>query len=403
MFARGAASSDFLIACEDGDLAVVAQYIAENADKPDAINVMAAGGASAIYKAAIHGHAHIVAALLKVPELYVKVRNCVGATPIFAAAFKGHTEIVKLLIADKRTDINVRTDFGDIPLRTAIVNGHTAVVKLLLNAGAKVNDFDEYEQIATACNYAEIKQLLLDQRKRQIQFHQIAMFTLPYLSEHDQLSLRRTSRQLRDAIRDNQTAPWLTKSQFCKAVSGTFTNDNHLLKATLTRSWQYYCEIINNDNNEDAILHKLRGDEINFFYTVKLKSQMTADGRVYSPRLFHNWSTNAVWMLANIHKGRAFVIISPLHDKYLHRVYSTASTSAFAREIAAAMQAGYTVSVLNDRYLKLTPPAAGAHLKVKMSDMKLSHAEVRLFYQKSQTIKDNQPPAPTNNSYCVMQ
>lgn len=402
MFARGAASSDFLTACEDGDLEVVVQYIAENAETPTAVNVMAAGGATGIYKAAVHGHAHIVAELLKIPELYVKARYGGGATPIFAASFRGHTEIVKLLIADKRTDINVRTDFGDTPLRTAIVNGHTAVVKLLLDAGAFVNDFNEYEKIATACNYVEIKQLLLEQRKKHIQFHQIAMFTLPYLSEHDQLSLRRTSRHIRDAIRDNQTAPWLTKSQFCKAISGTFTNENRLLKTTLTRSWQYYCEIINNNNNEDAILHKLRGDEINFFYDMKFKSQMEADGRVYSPRLFHNWSTNAVWMLANIHKGRAFVIISPLHDKYLHRVYSTASTSAFAREIAAAMQAGYTVSVLNDRYLKLTPPAAGAYLQVKMSDMKLSHADVRLFYQQCQTIKDNQPPAATNKSFCVI-
>ena len=388
MFAHDVSGNDFIKAAKAGDLEVVRQYITENAENPAAINQAEFGG-TAILAAAANGHAHIVAELLKVPELDVNAGNGVGSTPIFVASAKGHVDVVRLLIADKRTDINARTDFGDFPLMSAIIEKRAAIVILLLSAGATVND-DEWRQIAIDKNLTEIVHFLSEWKVEIKKYSEIGMLLLPYLTESDQLRWRSTSRFYRAALQNKQVAPWQTKAQFCMAITGNFNVNKWDWGGTLNDSWTYYCKIISDDDNQPALIHKISAHDKDNYSTESERYRMKSNGRIYDPGFTHNWAYNAIWMLANIHKGRSFLVISELEERYLIR-QSSSSSSAFAREMAAAMQAKYTPCVLADNLLRLMPPDHTVRSQVKLCDMKLSDAQVAIFYRQCKNYKDNPP------------
>lgn len=385
MFAHSVSGNDFVSAAASGDLAIVKLYIAENAANPAAINYSESFRKSAIFEAAANGHTHIVAELLKIPELNVNAGNVVGARPIFVASVRGHVDVVQLLVNDKRTDVNARTDFDDVPLNSAISQGRAAVVKLLLSAGANVSNYDELMQIASNKKFTEIVSMLSEWNDNAKKYSQIGMFLLPYLSESDQLKWRSTSRFYREALQNMQAAPWRTKAQFCMAVTGNFENHWYMLN----QSWKYYCRIIADADQQPAIIHKLRAWDSLSYGTESERDSMRSSGRLYSPSI-HNWAFNAIWMLANIHKGRSFLVISEMMEEYRRRSFGT-SSSAFAREIAAAMQAKYTPCVLGDNLLRLTPPDENARSQVKLNDMKLSDARVAMFYKQCKEYKENPP------------
>ncbi|XP_054163314.1 caseinolytic peptidase B protein homolog [Oppia nitens] len=64
---------------------------------------------------------------------------------LFDAVKRGDSELVKQMIADKSLDINnCRHQLGWTPLQLAAVNGWTDICEALLDAGADIDDTDEY-------------------------------------------------------------------------------------------------------------------------------------------------------------------------------------------------------------------------------------------------------------------
>ena len=90
--------------------------------------------------AAYDGHAGIVEALLRRPDIDVNLGQHLAATPLFCAAQLGHAEVVKLLLDARGINVNLATSEGATPLYIAAQNGRVEVVRLLLAApGINVN------------------------------------------------------------------------------------------------------------------------------------------------------------------------------------------------------------------------------------------------------------------------
>lgn len=214
---------------------------------------------------------------------------------------------------------------------------------------------------------------------------QAMQYVLPHLSEQEQLNWRSTCRVVRDALQERQSAPYQTKAQFAMAITGNFTVDKNFSKL-LSAAWKCYTNILANDDLQPAILHKLRDGDICNLYKMDTQLMLRDSGRIYDFALVHCWAFNAVWMLANIHKGRAFTVISAVNESNMTRE-SRKDASAFAKEIAAVVQANYTPEYSHNS-LMLTPYGTAAKSQVKLNHMKLSDAKVFTLYKKVKTFHE---------------
>ena len=70
---------------------------------------------------------------------------------------------------------------------------------------------------------------------------------------------------------------------------------------------------------------------------------MRQEGRVYTP-LTHHMDVNRAWMLAQIHAGRSFRLLSDLKFYNMNRSKKKNERSAFSQEVSAAFLAGYRFS-----------------------------------------------------------
>lgn len=97
-----------------------------------------------------------------------------------------------------------------------------------------------------------------------------------------------------------------------------------------------------------------------YFGLGKTHAQLTTEGSVYAPRgIEHSRNMNMVWMLANIHAGRSFRIISQVsEDNKYRKTYSRKGKrlSAFASELVALEDHNYRVMLTQSGTAFLEPP-----------------------------------------------
>ena len=86
-----------------------------------------------------------IARMLKNPNIIVDWRDRTGNAALTSASTKGNTEIVKLLI-DAGANVNETNNFGYPYFATAIGSGQLEIVKLYISAGANVNIRDNKRQ-----------------------------------------------------------------------------------------------------------------------------------------------------------------------------------------------------------------------------------------------------------------
>ncbi|KAJ8914197.1 hypothetical protein NQ315_015970 [Exocentrus adspersus] len=99
--------------------------------KVDAID---ADGQTALFHAALFGHAAIVRRLIEIGALLDK-KNKESKTALHVACQRGHCEVAQLLLAHE-ADMEARDDEGNTPLHVTAQNQQTELVHMLLEAGA---------------------------------------------------------------------------------------------------------------------------------------------------------------------------------------------------------------------------------------------------------------------------
>jgi ankyrin repeat protein len=139
---------DLISACSKGNLASVKKAVSEGAD----VNMVDAGGRSALLEASWNGSNDIVKYLLE-QGADPNTSDKSGFTPIMRAAEGGFHLVVSTLI-QKGADVNCRGNVrGTTPLMLAAENGHLKVITVLLDNGAKINAVDQYEETALGRAY----------------------------------------------------------------------------------------------------------------------------------------------------------------------------------------------------------------------------------------------------------
>ena len=119
-----------VLACNDGKVDAVRQFLAEGADP----NTVHSQGFPALCMAAQKGHTAAIELLLAAKAI-VDASGKNGATPLNIAAQNGHTAAIELLLAAKAGVDTPKKD-GATPLFVAALQGHLDVVRLLLLGGA---------------------------------------------------------------------------------------------------------------------------------------------------------------------------------------------------------------------------------------------------------------------------
>ena len=82
--------------------------------------------------AAKSGHAFIISAFLRRPDVDLNLTTGHGQTPLSLAAENGHSEIVEMLLTQDDVDVNMQDLDSQTPLGWAVFNGHTTVVANLV-------------------------------------------------------------------------------------------------------------------------------------------------------------------------------------------------------------------------------------------------------------------------------
>lgn len=150
-----------LVAARRGDLAAVNGAIAGRID----LEVTDGRGRTPLMRAALYGHAPIVARLAKAGANLEAVTTEEKETAVLIAAREGHAAVIQALAA-AGANVNARATYPEAtPLLTAIVNGRLEVVRALLAAGADPNawtdsDTTPVRAAAVRGNLAMVKALL---------------------------------------------------------------------------------------------------------------------------------------------------------------------------------------------------------------------------------------------------
>lgn len=253
-----------------------------------------------------------------------------------------------------------------------------------------------------------------------MQRNEIATAIVTHLSDKDKLSFRRASKGAQKFIKDNIAAPYRTKAQFVCALTGIYRfNKHNALKSAsangptfvvsksdvtqlimalngfadylrqqstenilMTCAWNEYKKTIDSGSMLPAILYKLR-EKVAITHSATFRDFAAGEdlkdkGRQYAPQNTHAWDANQAWLLAQIHKGRRFALFSPPSNNNVYRIINHQKHkddySAFAREIAAVMKAGYTLFL--KPYVEFRPNPCADLLRVTFDDLTVSDAEV---------------------------
>ncbi len=124
-----------LVAARRGDMAAVDAAIAARSD----LEVTDSRGRTPLIRAALYGHAPVVARLAKAGAKLAAVTTEEQEPALLIAAREGHVPVIQALAAAK-ADLNQRAGVDPItPLLTAIINNRLEAVRALLAAGADPN------------------------------------------------------------------------------------------------------------------------------------------------------------------------------------------------------------------------------------------------------------------------
>ena len=149
-----------LVAARRGDVKAVDAAIAARAD----LEAVDGQGRTPLIRAALYGHAPVVARLAKAGAKLNAVTAEERETAVHVAARGGHVPVIQALAAAK-ADMNLRNFLDDTPLLVAIDEEKTEAVRALLAAGAAANVWREADTTAVSAaarrgNLAMVKALV---------------------------------------------------------------------------------------------------------------------------------------------------------------------------------------------------------------------------------------------------
>ena len=197
------------------------------------------------------------------------------------------------------------------------------------------------------------------------------------LSNKDKLALRQVSKDNKQLLVDYQDGPYTSKCDFIIGIDGMFYHSKYLDSA-----WHVYNTTIQSTSNKPAMLYKLADKE----YIINSGlgdlfaegEDLPATGRNYSPlNNKHAWDVNQVWVLAQIHKGRSFELLSLLTPQYIKRQFQPNVYSAFAKEVATAIKANYQISIASICKVQLQPSDPIQAKQLLASDLNLTDSEIQ--------------------------
>lgn len=186
---------------------------------------------------------------------------------------------------------------------------------------------------------------------------------LYYADDKTKLAIRRLNKKSRGSVKTFQHGYYQTKAEFMMAATGTFFK-----KSYFNNAWDVYYSSFISGSQKSIILYKL--SERQFLNASgeleKLADHedMLATGRMYAPISKHAWDVNKMWVKAQIELGREAKIYSNFSYKNIYRTNHPSMYSAFMKEIALLIKAGYNVShiepiVINSKTVNtitLSPP-----------------------------------------------
>lgn len=114
-------------------------------------------------------------------------------------------------------------------------------------------------------------------------------------------------------------------------------------------------------NNERRKLKKFFKKSIRqlgteFYFKSEKAHELELNGTIYFPEKLHTWPLNLTWILGHIQKGNSFIITSDITKKLKRQTHGyEGDYSALAREIVAALKAGY-IAVKTKSIFILVPP-----------------------------------------------
>lgn len=115
-----------------------------------------------------------------------------------------------------------------------------------------------------------------------------------------------------------------------------------------------YSTIFKSSKQAPAIIHKLR-DHSYLKWENQIREysleDLTQSGRIYTSAT-HCWDINSVWVLAHIHKHHQFMVISPVTVANIICKSNSCHFSAFAKEIAIAMNVGYQITKIEYKHFR---------------------------------------------------
>ena len=98
----------------------------------------------------------------------------------------------------------------------------------------------------------------------------------------------------------------------------------------------------------DGVKEKVSIFGSEYFFGVSEGKKLEHNGTIYHPMVFHSWGVNFAWLLAHLKKGNEFRVVSEIVGKRKRSTQgSEHESSAFAREICAALKAKYELKCEN--------------------------------------------------------
>lgn len=196
-----------------------------------------------------------------------------------------------------------------------------------------------------------------------------------FLSDKDKLALRRVSKWMKDDVKNNQHDLYKNKAEFVLAIADIFYSQKYFEAA-----WKLYSKTAVSTSFYPAMLYKLKDLTLLFdnglIQSFSKGEDLFSTGRKYCP-VEHAWDTNQVWVLAQIHKGRAFTMLSELSPQYVMRGNYPGVFSAFAKEVAMAIKAGYEVSINAAHQIQLNPDKYTDAAKFRFDELTPTEQEIK--------------------------
>lgn len=139
------------------------------------------------------------------------------------------------------------------------------------------------------------------------------------------------------------SGPYKNKKRFIMANTGIYFS-----KTAFDAAWYVYVNTKNSNSFKSAMLYKLQAFIYISDFVLNIFNQnesLTETQRKYDPPDDdHSWVVNQTWVLAQIHKGRGFSLLSDITEDFVMRKDYPQQYSALVKELAAMFKADYIVS-----------------------------------------------------------